>query len=89
MLMKHYLGVENPVSDYSTGYDMASDMPARPWLLMSSYSMWALRTPDSIYQVNGIGISHYMNAHNQEIDGQPNFKYVYDAMDQMRHFNKR
>lgn len=89
MLMKHYLGVENPVSDYATGYDMASDMPERPWLLMSSYSMWAVRTPDSIYQVNGIGISHFMNAHNQEIDGQPNYKYVYDAMELMRHFNKR
>lgn len=89
MLMKHYLGVENPVADYATGYDMASDMPERPWLLMSSYSMWAVRTPDSIYQVNGIGISHFMNAHNQEIDGQPNYKYVYDAMEMMRHFNKR
>ena len=89
MLMKHYLGVENPVSDYATGYDLASAMPERQWLLMSSYSMWAVRTPESIYQVNGIGISHYMNAHNQEIDGKPNYKYVYDAMELMRHFNKR
>lgn len=88
-LMKNYLGVSNAVGDYTTGYDLQSAIPERAWLLMSSYSMWAVRTPENIYQVNGIGISHFMNAHNQEIDGQPNFKYVYDAMDEMRHFNKR
>lgn len=88
-LMKHYLNVTNDLRDYTTGYDLASPLPERPWLLLSNYSMWAVRTPDSIYQVNGIGIGHYMDQHNREQSGTPNYKYVYDAMDEMRHFNKR
>ncbi|BDH47667.1 choline-sulfatase [Salmonella enterica subsp. enterica serovar Choleraesuis] len=88
-LMKHYLNVSNDTRDYSTGYDMFTPLPERPWLLMSNYSMWAVKTPDSIYQVNGVGVSHFMDKHNRDRDGQPNFKYVYDAMDEMRHFNKR
>ncbi|AFJ46237.1 sulfatase-like hydrolase/transferase [Shimwellia blattae] len=88
-LMKHYLGVTNPASDYSTGEDLYTPMTPRQWLLMSNYSMWAVKTPDTIYQVNGVGISHYMDKHNQDIPDTPNYKFIYDAMDQMRHFNKR
>ncbi|MBJ3815167.1 DUF3413 domain-containing protein [Shimwellia pseudoproteus] len=88
-LMKHYLHVANPVSDYTTGEDLYSTMAPRQWLLMSNYSMWAVKTPQSIYQVNGVGISHYMDEHNRDISGDPNYKFIYDAMDQMRHFNKR
>ena len=85
-LMKHYLHVENDISDYSTGYDLFSPITDRNWLLMSNYSSYAVRTLDKIYFVNRIGISHYMDSHNHEIDETPNYQYIHDAMNKMRYF---
>lgn len=85
-LMKHYLGVTNDTSDYSTGYDLFSDMPTRNWWLISSYSSYGVRTKDNIYQVNAIGVSHFMDGHNKEIDASPNYKYVTEAMAHMSQF---
>ena len=87
-LMKHYLNVANNARDYSTGYDLFSNMPQRNWLLLSNYSSWALRTPENIYMVNGVGISHYMDSHNRETREKPNYLYLREAMEQMTHFVK-
>lgn len=85
-LMKHYLHVENDINDYSTGLDLFSPMPERNWLLMSNYSSYAVRTRDNIYFVNRLGISHYMDSHNREVNDTPNYQYVHDAMNKMRYF---
>lgn len=85
-LMKHYLHVTNDTRDYSTGYDLFSDMPQRKWLLLSNYSSWAIRTPENIYMVNGVGISHYMDSHNRETSEKPDYHYLREAMDEMTHF---
>lgn len=85
-LMKHYLYVTNDTRDYSTGYDLFSQMPERKWLLLSSYSAYAVRTPENIYTVNGVGISHYLDRHNRPASGQPNYGYLYDAMSEMKYF---
>ncbi len=85
-LMKHYLHVANDTRDYATGYDLFSQMPERKWLLMSSYSAYAVRTPENIYTVNGVGISHYLDRHNRQASGHPNYSYVYDAMNEMKYF---
>ena len=85
-LMKHYLHVKNDISDYSTGYDLFSPILNRDWLLMSNYSSYAVRTPDNIYFVNRIGVSHYMDVHNNEVDQTPNYHYIQEAMKSMRYF---
>ena len=85
-LMKHYLHVKNDISDYSTGYDLFSPILNRNWLLMSNYSSYAVRTPDNIYFVNRIGVSHYMDVHNNEVDQTPNYHYIQEAMKSMRYF---
>ena len=85
-LMKHYLHVQNDISDYSTGYDLFSPITDRNWLLMSNYSSYAVRTLDNIYFVNRMGISHYMDSRNHEVDQTPNYQYIQDAMNKMRYF---
>ncbi|OCG40066.1 sulfatase-like hydrolase/transferase [Gilliamella sp. Bif1-4] len=85
-LMKHYLYVKNDISDYSTGYDLFNPITERNWLLMSNYSSYAVRTSDNIYLVNRLGISHYMDLHNREVDEVPNYQYIQEAMNHMRYF---
>lgn len=88
-LMKHYLGVENDIRDYSTGYDLFSPIVDRDWLLMSNYSTYAIRTPNNIYLVNSIGMSHYMDKHNKIINETPNYKFVHEALNNMKYFYDR
>lgn len=85
-LMKHILYVKNDIRDYATGYDLYSPITNRNWLLMSNYSSYAIRTPDNIYFVNRIGISHYMDSYNHEVDQTPNYQYIQAAMKNMRYF---
>ena len=84
--MKHFLYVKNDIRDYATGYDLFSPIIDRNWLLMSNYSSYAIKTSDNIYFVNRLGISHYTDSHNQEVDETPNYQYIQDAMKNMRYF---
>lgn len=85
-IMRHYLHVENDISDYSTGYDLFSPIIDRDWLLMSNYSSYAVRTTDNIYFVNRLGISHYFDCHNNQVDKIPDYKTIQAAMNDMRYF---
>lgn len=85
-IMRHYLHVENDISDYSTGYDLFSPIIDRDWLLMSNYSSYAVRTTDNIYFVNRLGISHYFDCHNNQVDKTPDYKTIQAAMNDMRYF---
>ena len=85
-LMKHFLYVKNDIRDYATGYDLFSPIIDRNWLLMSNYSSYAIKTSDNIYFVNRLGISHYTDSHNHEVDETPNYQYIQDAMKNMRYF---
>ena len=85
-IMRNYLHVENDISDYSTGYDLFSPILNRDWLLMSNYSSYAVRTKDNIYFVNRLGISHYYDCHNNQVDQTPNYKTIQMAIDNMRYF---
>lgn len=85
-IMRHYLHVENDISDYSTGYDLFSPIIDRDWLLMSNYSSYAVRTTDNIYFVNRLGISHYFDCHNNQVDKTPDYKTIQSAMNNMRYF---
>lgn len=85
-IMRHYLHVENDISDYSTGYDLFNPIIDRDWLLMSNYSSYAVRTTDNIYFVNRLGISHYFDCHNNQVDKTPDYKTIQSAMNNMRYF---
>lgn len=85
-IMRHYLHVENDISDYSTGYDLFRPIIDRDWLLMSNYSSYAVRTRDNIYFVNRLGISHYFDCHNNQVDKTPDYKTIQAAMNDMRYF---
>lgn len=85
-IMRHYLHVENDISDYSTGYDLFSPIIDRDWLLMSNYSSYAVRTTDNIYFVNRLGMSHYFDCHNNQVDKTPDYKTIQAAMNDMRYF---
>lgn len=85
-IMRHYLHVENDISDYSTGYDLFSPIIDRDWLLMSNYSSYAIRTTDNIYFVNRLGISHYFDCYNNQVDKTPDYKTIQAAMNDMRYF---
>lgn len=85
-IMRHYLHVENDITDYSTGYDLFSPIIDRDWLLMSNYSSYAVRTTDNIYFVNRLGISHYFDCHNNQVDKTPDYKTIQAAMNDMRYF---
>lgn len=85
-IMRNYLHVENDISDYSTGYDLFSPILNRDWLLMSNYSSYAVRTKDNIYFVNRLGISHYFDAYNNEVNETPNYNLIHAAMNNMRYF---
>ncbi|OTQ59194.1 DUF3413 domain-containing protein [Gilliamella sp. A7] len=85
-IMRHYLHVKNDITDYSTGYDLFSPIKDRDWLLMSNYSSYAVRTKDNIYFVNRLGISHYFDAYNNEVNETPNYNLIHAAMNNMRYF---
>ena len=74
------------ITDYSIGYDLFSPIMDRDWLLMSNYSSYAVRTKDNIYFVNRLGISHYLDAHNNEVNETPNYNLINAAMNNMRYF---
>ncbi len=85
-IMRHYLHVKNDITDYSTGYDLFSPIKDRDWLLMSNYSSYAVRTKDNIYFVNRLGISHYFDTYNNEVNETPNYNLIHAAMNNMRYF---
>lgn len=85
-LMKHLLYVNNDIRDYATGYDLFKPITDRNWLLMSNYSSYAVKTPENIYLVNRLGISHYMDSHYHEVNQTPNYQYIQAAMNNMRYF---
>jgi membrane-anchored protein YejM (alkaline phosphatase superfamily) len=87
-LMKSYLGVSNPASDYSTGVNLFSEVIDRPWMLLSGYSRYGIVTRDSILEVGATGQSRYLDITNRHKDGSPNFKYVQSALEEISRFRK-
>ncbi|KES15080.1 putative hydrolase of alkaline phosphatase superfamily, partial [Gilliamella apis SCGC AB-598-P17] len=85
-IMRNYLHVKNDITDYSTGYDLFSPIMDRNWLLMSNYSSYSVRTKDNIYFVNRLGISHYFDVYNNEVNDTPNYNLIHSAMDEMHYF---
>jgi len=88
-LMKHYLGVENDIKDYSVGEDLLGTPVARDWIISSNYSGYAIITKDSILEVGTGGQYQLMDKTNRDLkDQQPNFSYLQQALEQISRFNK-
>ncbi|MGI2259941.1 DUF3413 domain-containing protein [Shewanella sp. GXUN23E] len=87
-VLSHYLGVTNPLSDYSTGSDLLAPQP-RPYQLLASYTDYALVSSGNILTVSGKNGGYQMlDKHYQPIAGDPDFAQLQQAMGQMRRFLK-
>ncbi|WP_086984571.1 DUF3413 domain-containing protein [Vibrio aphrogenes] len=87
-LMHNYLGVQNPIDEYSTGVDLFAPVEERPWGLISSYSGYGIVSKDSILEVGATGQSHFMDTTNHPKVGSPNYQYVQQALEQISRFRK-
>lgn len=89
-LLKNYLGLKNPVSDYSVGVDLFGDAPERSFVISSKYSGYAIVTKDSILEVLGSGQYEYMDKTNRVFkDGRkPDMKDLQGALQQVGMFYK-
>ncbi|WP_225874275.1 DUF3413 domain-containing protein [Vibrio algicola] len=87
-IAKNYLGIESPITDYSTGIDLLGKQQNRPWLLASSYSGYGVITHDSILEVGATGQSQFMDTTNHPKQGKPNYQYLQQALEQISRFRK-
>lgn len=87
-LMKNYLGVTNPIEDYSTGQDLLATPSERPWIISAKYSGYAIITDQTILEVRNVGDYSYLNKQNQELNGKKiNYQHLQQAIKQMSYFN--
>ncbi len=88
-IMKHYLGVNNPASDYSVGDDLFGEAKERHWIISSNYSGYAIITDEHILEVGAGGQYQFMDKTNRAVkDQQPNYTYLQEALEQISRFNK-
>lgn len=89
-LLKNYLGVENPIDDYSVGRDLLGADPQRSFVISAKYTGYAVVTNDSILEVMGSGQYEYMNKRNRVFkDGRkPDIKNLQGALKQVSMFYK-
>ncbi|MFI8719597.1 DUF3413 domain-containing protein [Stenotrophomonas sp. NPDC077464] len=88
-LMRHGLGCENPLSDFSTGQDLFDDArPARP-LLVESWSQRGIRQGDRTFVFDKFGNATTLDAHYLPVAGQsPDPAAVRTAWNALTHFRK-
>ena len=90
-LLKNYLGLISPIEFYSTGFDLLSkNLKLRKWVISSSYSKYAIITPDNILEVdNKAGFYQLLDKRNRVLKNQEiNFSYLKEAMNKMTAFQK-
>ncbi|MFV0573842.1 MAG: DUF3413 domain-containing protein [Vibrio sp.] len=87
-MMHHYLGANSRLEDYTSGVDLLDEAKDRPWVLISSYNGYGIMTKDSILEVGATGQSHFMDTTNRTKDGEPNYRYVQEALEQISRFRK-
>ena len=74
-LLKEYLGVTNPIEDYSTGYNLFELPEVRPWVLASSYNDFAVISENRIFEVDNSGLYRWLDAENKPVDNEENAAY--------------
>lgn len=86
-LLATYLGVENPIEDYSTGINLFAHTYERPFFVIASYAMYGIVSPDHIIEVNRYG-SYEVRDHTNtpKIDIKPDFTQIRDVLAQIHSF---
>ncbi|WP_022941131.1 DUF3413 domain-containing protein [Psychromonas hadalis] len=86
-LMKNYLGVSNPITDYSLGADLLGEEVKREWVLSAKYSGYAIITDETILEVKTSGDYIFMDKRNRELKDHPvNYEHIKQALEQMSYF---
>jgi uncharacterized protein len=88
-LMRHALGCENPLADFSTGHDLFdAERPNRP-VLVESWSQRGIRDGDTTYVFDKFGNTTALDRHYLPLpDQQPDSAAVKAAWDALTHFRK-
>lgn len=87
-LMQNYLGVKNPVQDYSMGVNLLGKPIDRDWLLVSSYSKYAVVTHKDIMEVGSVGQFSYVDKKYKPLKEQPDYELLQQALEQISRFSK-
>lgn len=87
-LMQNYLGIKNPVQDYSMGVNLLGKPIDRDWLLVSSYSKYAVVTHKDIMEVGSVGQFSYVDKKYKPLKDQPDYELLQQALEQISRFSK-
>ena len=87
-LMQNYLGATGPAENYTAGSNLLEqDIDRRKWLILASYSDYALVNESSILHVSGTQAGYqYMDRHNRPKEGKPDFLQLNQAYELMRRY---
>ena len=88
-LLSTYLGVENPIKDYSTGINLLQQKHEREFFVIASYAMYGIVSHDHIIEVNRYGGYEVLDLSNTPIPHKnPNFTRIREALLQIHSFYK-
>lgn len=87
-LLQNYLGVKNPIQDYSMGVDLLGKPVNRDWLLVSSYSKYAVVAHQDIMEVGSAGQFSYIDKEYKPLKEEPDYALLQQAMEQISRFSK-
>ena len=89
-LMRHALGCENALSDYSTGHDLLAEPQGRRALVVESWSQRAVRDGDAIYVFDKFGNATALDLHYRPLPQQtPDAGAVRTAWEALTRFRNR
>ncbi len=87
LLLRHALLCNNPVSDYSSGYDLLDTTP-RPWTIISSYTNKAVQEGNKISVLNNYGGMVTYNEDFIPTDTPVSAKALNESLKEFSHFYK-
>lgn len=89
-LMRHALGCENALTDYSTGHDLLAEPQGRRALVVESWSQRAVRDGDAIYVFDKFGNATALDLHYRPLPQQtPDAAAVRTAWEALTRFRNR
>ncbi len=88
-LLKNFLGLSNPLSDYSTGINLFSQPQKRKWRMAAKFSGYAIIEDQSILEVTALGQYNLLDRSNKPLaKSNINLKVVREALDSLRIFSQ-
>lgn len=88
-ILKHYLGVDSALSDYSLGMDLFDASSQREWVFSSSYNAYGIIDKKSILEVDNFGQYQQLDKKNRPNDAvKVNYQHLQHALNDMKQFMK-